>query len=35
MGATESLAPASGLKKAGIKPIGKMTYELAGGTPAE
>jgi clan AA aspartic protease len=34
-GATDSLAPASGLKKAGIKPVGKMTYELADGSEVE
>jgi clan AA aspartic protease len=34
-GATDSLAPTKGLKKAGIKPIGKMTHELADGTIAE
>src|SRR2546422_5866034 len=30
-GATDSLAPAKELKKAGIKPRGRMTYELANG----
>jgi len=30
-GATDSLAPASELKKIGIKAIGKMAYELATG----
>jgi clan AA aspartic protease len=34
-GATDSLAPASRLKKAGIEPIGKMTYELADGSMIE
>jgi clan AA aspartic protease len=34
-GATDSLAPASGLKKAGIEPAGKMTYELADGSVVE
>lgn len=34
-GATDSLAPAAGLKKAGIKPAGKMTYELANGDAVE
>ncbi len=34
-GATDSLAPASKLKKAGIQPIGKMTYELASGETVE
>ena len=34
-GATDSLAPASGLKKAGIVPVGKMTYELADGSMIE
>ena len=34
-GATDSLAPASELKKIGIKVIGKMAYELANGTIAE
>lgn len=34
-GATDSLAPASRLKKAGITPVGKMTYELADGTTVE
>ena len=31
-GATDSLAPANELKKAGIKPRGRMAYELAGRT---
>ncbi len=34
-GATDSLAPASELRKIGIKAIGKMTYELATGSIAE
>ena len=34
-GATDSLAPASELKKIGIKAIGKMAYELATGTIVE
>ncbi len=34
-GATDSLAPASKLRAAGIKPLGKMTYELADGKPLE
>jgi clan AA aspartic protease len=34
-GATDSLAPAKQLKKAGIEPVGKMKYELADGTPVE
>lgn len=34
-GATDSLAPASQLKKAGIEPVGKMTYELADGSVVE
>jgi clan AA aspartic protease len=34
-GATDSLAPASELKKAGIVPDGKMTYELADGSLVE
>ena len=34
-GATDSLAPASKLKKAGIEPIGKMAYELASGETVE
>jgi len=32
-GATDSLAPASKLRAAGIKPVGKVVYELADGTP--
>jgi clan AA aspartic protease len=34
-GATDSLAPAGKLKKAGIKPVGKMAYELASGESVE
>jgi clan AA aspartic protease len=34
-GATDSMAPAAGLKKAGIRPSGKMTYELADGSTIE
>ena len=34
-GATDSLAPAKELKKAGIKPRGRMAYELADGTVRE
>src|SRR5438128_9058170 len=34
-GATDSLAPAKELKKAGIKPRGRMAYELADGTTEE
>ena len=34
-GATDSLAPASELKKAGIKPVGKMSYETADGRVVE
>jgi clan AA aspartic protease len=34
-GATDSVAPASKLKKAGIEPVGKRTYELADGSPVE
>ncbi len=30
-GATESMAPASDLKRIGIKPVGKKEYELASG----
>jgi len=33
--ATDSLAPAGKLKKAGIDPVGKMTYELADGSTIE
>jgi clan AA aspartic protease len=34
-GATDSMASALKLKKAGFKPIGKTTYELANGQPIE
>jgi clan AA aspartic protease len=34
-GATDSMAPASALRKAGIKPSGRMTYELADGSTIE
>jgi clan AA aspartic protease len=34
-GATDTLAPASKLKKAGIQPVGKMAYELASGEIVE
>lgn len=34
-GATDSLAPSRELRKAGIKPRGKMAYELANGTTVE
>jgi len=34
-GATDSMAPASELAKAGIHPVGRTTYELAGGTLQE
>src|SRR2546423_1114303 len=34
-GATDSLAPAKELKKAGIKPRGRMTYELTNGQTIE
>jgi clan AA aspartic protease len=34
-GATDSLAPAKELKKAGIKPRGRMAYELANGQTEE
>lgn len=34
-GATDSLAPASELRLAGIDPVGKTAYELANGTVAE
>ena len=34
-GASDSMASASELEKAGFKPIGKMTYELADGTLRE
>jgi clan AA aspartic protease len=34
-GAIDCLAPGSKLRKAGIKPVGKDTYELADGTSVE
>jgi clan AA aspartic protease len=34
-GATDTLAPSEYLRKAGIKPIGKMAYELADGSVQE
>ncbi len=34
-GATDSMAPADELEKAGISPEGRMTYELADGTVRE
>jgi clan AA aspartic protease len=34
-GATDSMAPASRLTKAGIVPVGKMAYELADGQTVE
>lgn len=34
-GAVDCLAPASKLKKAGIKPEGRSVYELADGSPVE
>lgn len=34
-GATDSMAPASKLRAIGIKPLGRITYELADGTPKE
>ena len=34
-GATDSLAPASELRKIGIMPVGKMAYELADGSLQE
>jgi len=34
-GATDSMAPGKLLRKAGIKPIGKMAYELADGRVRE
>ena len=34
-GATDSMAPASELRRAGIQPIGTMTYELADGSTQE
>ena len=34
-GAIDSMAPASKLRRAGIKPVGKRTYELASGVIQE
>jgi clan AA aspartic protease len=34
-GATDSMVPASELKKIGLAPIGSTTYELASGQPVE
>jgi clan AA aspartic protease len=34
-GATDSLAPGSKLKEAGIEPVGRMAYELADGSTIE
>src|SRR5260221_10469658 len=34
-GATDSLAPGKALKRAGIKPRGRMAYELANGSTVE
>ena len=34
-GAPDSMASAAALRKAGITPVGKTTYELADGTPRE
>ena len=34
-GATDSLAPASALRKIGVQPVGKMVYALADGTLQE
>ena len=34
-GATDSLAPGKALKKAGIEPVGTMSYELANGSIVE
>lgn len=34
-GATDSLAPAKALRRAGIKPVGKTAYELADGQVKE
>ncbi|MBI4701155.1 MAG: retroviral-like aspartic protease family protein [Deltaproteobacteria bacterium] len=34
-GATDSLAPASALRRAGIRRAGRTSYELANGQPAE
>ena len=35
IGATDSLAPAAELRKIGVKPVGKMAYELADGSLEE
>ena len=34
-GATDSLAPADELRKIGVKPVGKMAYEMADGSLVE
>ena len=34
-GATDTLAPAAELRKIGVKPVGRMAYELADGSLAE
>ncbi|HEY1860436.1 MAG TPA: hypothetical protein VGG61_08785 [Gemmataceae bacterium] len=34
-GATDSMAPGKRLKKADIRPVGKMAYELSNGTTVE
>src|SRR5580700_9606286 len=34
-GATDTLAPAAELRKIGVKPVGKMAYELANGSLVE
>ena len=34
-GATDSLAPAAELRRIGVKPVGKMAYELADGSLQE
>ena len=34
-GATDTLAPAAALRKIGVKPVGKMAYELADGSLQE
>lgn len=34
-GATDSMAPGAELRKVGIQPVGKMSYELANGQVAE
>ncbi len=33
--ATDSLAPSAELRKIGVQPVGKTTYEMADGTPQE